>query len=118
MADHQLCKQGTVDQDNPFGNGPHVCEGVWTESRSCDDQAFGRLIALETSCERLEDGPANRCLPPLGLNVDHVKAKWILIDRPVDSPVAGFSNSATCAQWPSVAHLEEQINDELLEERG
>lgn len=86
-VDHQLRQTLPVDE-HYFGIDPlGVVDGRLREAAGSDEHAFPKVFSVQGSHELLDLGTADRALPFLGLQVDHVQTQAILLDDAVDALV-------------------------------
>ncbi len=78
MVEHELGELSAVDEDDPGTDPIRVPLSFRGERRRRDHHALRRPRSLKDADEGLDDRPADRGLPALGLNVDHVEAELVL----------------------------------------
>jgi hypothetical protein len=76
---------------------------------------FG-VVGRDAAAESHHLGAADVVLPTLRLNVDHIQAQLVLLDRPVDSTVARFAHYFSGVfQGAAIPHGHQQLDHNPLE---
>src|SRR5207244_9436402 len=82
-----------------------------------NEHALLSSLAMERPDEPLDLRSADRSVPFLGLQVDNIKSKTVFADHTIDALVAGPADGLACVPpRSSVAHLQEELDDEALKE--
>ena len=117
MVDHQGCQLFAPDEDDLRRNDPRVLLCFSGEAGSCDEDPLVCTLALKGSGEFLDFRAADGSLPTFGLYVDHVEAELVFLDDPVNAAIAASAYRLSCVPArASIAHGDQQIDDQALEE--
>lgn len=91
VADHQAGQVRAVDEDDALAQSLGGLLGGWRERRGGDEDALAGLLHIQAA-EEIADGPGPDIVAvgiALGLDIDAVEAKRVLVDHAVDAAIAG-----------------------------
>src|SRR5262249_48213301 len=104
VVDHVFGKCYAVNEDDLAVDPGCEFESISRKRRGGNKHALTGAMSLKCSCKLLNLRTTHSRIPPLCLDVDHVEAKPIFLDDPIDSSVAasphclsGISQSAAVA---------------------
>src|SRR5215216_3233320 len=96
MVNHEIGELLAVDQDDPLTEPLHVALGLPGEPSGGNEHALGGLGHLQGTDERLNVRATDRLVgPPLGLDIDQVHAKSVLIDHPVQATISAAPKASS-----------------------
>src|SRR5919106_335983 len=88
MLDHEVGQLLAVDQYDSLAEPLHIARRLLGEPSGGDEHALGGLGDLQGANERLDVRATDRLVgPTLGLDIDQIHAKPILIDHPIQATI-------------------------------
>jgi len=117
VIDHEPSQRAAIDQDDFAVYRRGKLNSFTGEAGGCYERSLAGTMTLEGAGELLDFRAPYYRVPALRLQIDDIKPEPVLFDNPVDSTVTAPTNRLPgILHCPAVAHLDEQLDNETLEE--
>jgi len=117
VLDHESGQFGSVDEDQTSVHPLGIVTRIGAEPAGCDEDAAARLRAVQGTDEGLDIRSSYMAVGvPLGLHVDDVQPELVQSYEAVQASVTGSAEVLGGCLKAAVAHTNEELQHELLEE--
>lgn len=116
VFNHQLREPLSIDNNNPLDRSCKF-HGLSCKPGGRDENALRRALSCKRTVEPLHFRPADRLLPPFGLDVHFLKAEFVKRDDSVNAAITNATDTLQVGPAGTVPHAVHNIEHDGFEKR-